>query len=125
MYLGLHVSAQMLGGGGGGDGGGGEHPHAAATSTAAAAIPRGVRRRRNPRPVLFLLAGPRSGSSLVQLSLNRHEKLWAPQELYLLQYHDMAERKEKLKDVDATLPVSQGLVKPSRRFADARTSRRT
>ena len=95
VYLSLHVRAQML---------------APTGREDVTAIPRGVRRRRNPRPVLFLLAGPRSGSSLVQLSLNRHPKIWAPQELYLLSYKDMAERKAKLHDVDATLPVSQGLV---------------
>jgi hypothetical protein len=30
-------------------------------------------------PVLFVLAGPRSGSSLLQMMLNQHPGLFAPQ----------------------------------------------
>ena len=37
-----------------------------------------------PLPIAFLLSSPRSGSSLLQLSLNSNKQLYAGQELYLL-----------------------------------------
>ena len=40
----------------------------------------------------FVLCSPRSGSSLLQLMLNAHPQLYAPQELYLLPFHTMGER---------------------------------
>jgi hypothetical protein len=33
-------------------------------------------------PIIFVLAGPRSGSSLLQMMLNHHPGLFAPQVLY-------------------------------------------
>jgi len=49
-----------------------------------------------PRCIVFVLAGPRSGSTLLQLVLNAHPGLYAGQELYLLQFATMAERRRRL-----------------------------
>jgi thioesterase domain-containing protein/acyl carrier protein len=44
------------------------------------------------RPLLLVLASPRSGSSLLQLCLNANRELYAGQELWLLMYDTMDER---------------------------------
>ena len=51
-------------------------------------------------PIIFVLGTPRSGSSLLQLCLNAHPKLYAPQELYLLMFDTMAERTQTYGDSD-------------------------
>jgi len=51
---------------------------------------------RLPDPILFVLSSPRSGSSLMQLCLNAHPQLFAGQELYLIMYKTLGERKEHL-----------------------------
>ena len=48
------------------------------------------------RRVVFVLANPRSGSTLTQLVLNANPHLFAPQELYLLQFFTMDERRRRL-----------------------------
>ncbi len=55
------------------------HPLSAATTT------------RNPRAA-FILSAPRSGSTLLRTMLAGHPRLFAPPELYLLAYSDLAER---------------------------------
>jgi acyl carrier protein len=47
---------------------------------------------RNPRAV-FLLSAPRSGSTLLQAILAGHSRLFAPPELHLLWFRDLAERR--------------------------------
>jgi hypothetical protein len=44
-------------------------------------------------PILFVLSSPRSGSSLLQLCLQVHQELYAGQELHLLLYATMRERR--------------------------------
>jgi len=51
---------------------------------------------RNPGRVIIVLAGPRSGSTLLQLVLNAHPGLYAGQELYLLPYFTMPERRSRM-----------------------------
>ena len=51
---------------------------------------------KNPRRMVFVLANPRSGSTLTQLILNANPKLFAPQELYLLHFYTMGERRRRL-----------------------------
>lgn len=46
---------------------------------------------RNPRAA-FILSAPRSGSTLLRAMLAGHPRLFAPPELYLLAYSDLAER---------------------------------
>lgn len=67
--------------------------------------------RKNSRPMVFVLAGPRSGSSLLQLMLNRHPKLFAPQELYLLHFHTMEERRRRLRGAELERWIHEGLLK--------------
>ncbi len=58
--------------------------------------------RRNPRAV-FLLAPPRTGSTLVRAMLAGHPKLFAPPELALLSYNTFGER-------SASVPGDAGLL---------------
>ena len=44
------------------------------------------------RPIVFLLSSPRAGSSLMQLCLNAHPRLYAGQELFLLPFATLGER---------------------------------
>ena len=48
--------------------------------------------RKNPRAV-FVFSPPRSGSTLLRAMLGGHPKLFAPPELYLLSFNNLAERK--------------------------------
>lgn len=48
--------------------------------------------RKNPRAI-FVLSPPRSGSTLLRAMLAGHSQLFAPPELYLLSYEDLADRK--------------------------------
>ena len=50
---------------------------------------------RNPR-ALFVLTSPRSGSTLMRIILAGHPHLFAPPELHLLDYADLAQRKAAL-----------------------------
>ncbi len=43
-------------------------------------------------PAIFILAAPRSGSTLLRVMLAGHPQLFAPPELYLASFHSMAER---------------------------------
>ena len=61
--------------------------------------------------MVFVLAGPRSGSTLLQLVLNAHSQLYAGQELYLLPFHTMAERRERLDRPELRGWVFEGLRK--------------
>jgi acyl-CoA synthetase (AMP-forming)/AMP-acid ligase II/acyl carrier protein len=47
---------------------------------------------RKNRPAIFVLSAPRSGSTLLRAMLGGHPKLFAPPELYLLSFNDLAER---------------------------------
>jgi len=49
------------------------------------------------RNIIFLLASPRSGSTLLQMILNCHSLICAPQELYLLNFQTMRERTESMQ----------------------------
>ncbi|KAA3665503.1 MAG: SDR family NAD(P)-dependent oxidoreductase, partial [Chloroflexi bacterium] len=51
--------------------------------------------QRNPSMV-FLLSGPRSGSTLLRVMLAGHPELFSPPELHLLAYNDLAERNPNL-----------------------------
>ena len=57
-------------------------------------------------PVLFVLSSPRSGSSLLQLCLQVNSNLYAGQELHLLPYADMRERRRL-----CALECFEGLIK--------------
>lgn len=49
---------------------------------------------RKNRPALFVLSAPRSGSTLLQTILAGHPGLFAPPELHLLWFKDLAERRQ-------------------------------
>ena len=66
---------------------------------------------RNPGRMVFVLAGPRSGSTLTQLVLNMHSQLYAGQELYLLPFFTMKERAERLGSRELSSWVFEGLRK--------------
>lgn len=51
---------------------------------------------KNP-PAVFVLTAPRSGSTLLQGMLAGHPKLFAPPELHLLWYRDLAERRASIE----------------------------
>src|SRR6185503_18717913 len=51
--------------------------------------------QKNP-PALFILSTPRSGSTLLRVMLGGHSKFFAPPELELLGYDDLAQRREAL-----------------------------
>lgn len=68
---------------------------------------RGLIRPRSPRaadttpknpPVVFVLSPPRSGSTLMRVMLAGNPSLFAPPELHLLAYSDMAERHAALQN---------------------------
>ena len=48
------------------------------------------------RKIVFVLASPRSGSTLLQMMLNTNAAIFAPQELYLLNFETMAQRQKAL-----------------------------
>jgi len=52
------------------------------------------------RPIVLLLSFIRSGSSLLQLCLNAHQQLYAGQELFLLLFDSMRERRAALSGTD-------------------------
>ncbi|MBI1320606.1 MAG: SDR family NAD(P)-dependent oxidoreductase [Candidatus Hydrogenedens sp.] len=54
-----------------------------------------VVKQKNP-PMLFVLSGPRSGSTLFRVMLAGHPDLFCPPELHLLQFDTMQEREAKL-----------------------------
>jgi acyl transferase domain-containing protein/thioesterase domain-containing protein/acyl carrier protein len=54
-----------------------------------------VVQQKNP-PMLFVLSGPRSGSTLFRVMLAGHPDLFCPPELHLLQFDTMQEREAKL-----------------------------
>ncbi|HMB47501.1 MAG TPA: AMP-binding protein, partial [Afifellaceae bacterium] len=63
------------------------------------AVPTGVPKapaiappREKNRAAVFVLSAPRSGSTLLRAMLGGHPKLFAPPELYLLSFNDLAER---------------------------------
>ncbi len=56
-------------------------------------IPEGVERNRS---MAFILSTARSGSTLLRVMLEEHPTLFSPPELYLLQFENMAERREKI-----------------------------
>ncbi|MCB0180221.1 MAG: SDR family NAD(P)-dependent oxidoreductase, partial [Anaerolineae bacterium] len=51
--------------------------------------------KRNPG-IVFVLSGPRSGSTLLRVMLAGHPDLFSPPELHLLQFNDLAERNSNL-----------------------------
>ena len=63
------------------------------------------------RPIVFVLASPRSGSTLTQLMLNANPHLFAPQELYLLQFYTMSERLKNLSTNGLDEWIFEGLKK--------------
>ena len=66
---------------------------------------------KNPRRMIFVLANPRSGSTLTQLILNANPKLFAPQELYLLHFYTMGERRRRLAGQELEGWIFEGLRK--------------
>ena len=66
---------------------------------------------KNPRRMIFVLANPRSGSTLTQLILNANPALFAPQELYLLHFYTMAERRRRLAGQELEGWIFEGLRK--------------
>jgi predicted transcriptional regulator len=63
------------------------------------------------RRMVFVLANPRSGSTLTQLVLNANPNLFAPQELYLLQFFTMDERRRRLTGQGLDGWIHEGLRK--------------
>ena len=59
----------------------------------APAPPLGQRPHRKNRQAIFILSTPRSGSTLLRVMLGGHSRLFAPPELYLLSFADLAQRK--------------------------------
>ncbi|HYO14148.1 MAG TPA: amino acid adenylation domain-containing protein, partial [Thermoanaerobaculia bacterium] len=53
------------------------------------------------RPAVFVLSPPRSGSTLLRVVLGGHPRLFAPPELELLAFHDLAERRAAFSGRDA------------------------
>ena len=47
-------------------------------------------------PIVFVLNSPRSGSTLFQLILNTHPRLWAPQELHIIMFSTVGEWRQWL-----------------------------
>jgi hypothetical protein len=66
---------------------------------------------RNKRRMVFVLANPRSGSTLTQLMLNANPNLFAPQELYLLHFYTMGERRRRLAGQELEGWIFEGLRK--------------
>jgi acyl-CoA synthetase (AMP-forming)/AMP-acid ligase II/NAD(P)-dependent dehydrogenase (short-subunit alcohol dehydrogenase family) len=58
-----------------------------------------IPRRRNPR-ALFIVAPPRSGTTLLRVMLGGHPRLFAPPELYLLGFGTLRERVAAYSDMD-------------------------
>ncbi len=58
---------------------------------------RKVEERKNP-PAVFILAPPRSGSTLLRVILGGHPKLFAPPELELLSFNNLEQRKASFPD---------------------------
>ena len=58
--------------------------------------PNSLHDKRMHQKIIFVLSTPRAGSSLLQLCLQAHPQLYAPQELYLLPFATMRERAETL-----------------------------
>ena len=67
--------------------------------------------RESLHQIAFVLANPRSGSTLTQLILNANPQLFAPQELYLLHFHTMNERRLRLSGQDLEGWIFEGLRK--------------
>ena len=61
------------------------------------------------------MSTPRAGSSLTQLCLNAHSRLFAPQELYLLAFANLRERRAALRDYALLLAGLGGAVGDLRR----------
>ena len=77
----------------------------AATQVVPAPGANGLAKRPTPLPelpekrnsgMIFLLSGPRSGSTLLRVMLAGHPDLFSPPELHLLAFNDMAERNPNL-----------------------------
>lgn len=64
---------------------------------------------RNP-PALFVLSAPRSGSTLLQTILAGHPELFAPPELHLLWFRDLAERRLAFRH-DANRHLTSGAIR--------------
>ncbi|KAH8093678.1 hypothetical protein JL720_4828 [Aureococcus anophagefferens] len=83
--------------------------------------------QRLPRPVAFICSTPRAGSSLTQLCLNAHSMVFAPQELYLLQYRSIGDRYDLLSTnyamllngLDETMAVARVLARRGAAYVDA------
>lgn len=58
--------------------------------------------------VVFLLSAPRSGSTLLRLSLNAHNSIFAPPELHLLTYQSIRDWQNDL--VDSKSILKEGLI---------------
>lgn len=58
-------------------------------------------------PIGFVLGCGRSGTTLFRAMLDVHDELWAPGELHLAQYQDMAERAEQIPPVLRYMPVRE------------------
>ena len=52
--------------------------------------------QQDSKPPVFVLSGPRSGSTLLRVMLAGHSNLFSPPELHLLPFNNMAERQEEL-----------------------------
>ncbi|MEO1410702.1 MAG: amino acid adenylation domain-containing protein [Bacteroidota bacterium] len=61
------------------------------------APPSATRRTKNP-PAVFILAPPRSGTTLLRVMLAGHPRLFAANELQLLGFHDLDERRRAYSD---------------------------
>lgn len=71
-------------------------------------------------PPVFLLSAPRSGSTLLRRMLDRHPALFAPAELHLLPFDDLAERAAALQDDHLDIGLLQAFMATGRSEDEAR-----
>jgi 3-oxoacyl-(acyl-carrier-protein) synthase/acyl carrier protein len=74
------------------------------------------------RRIVYVLANPRSGSTLTQLMLNANRRVFAPQELYLLHFYTMDERRSRLAGQELEGWIFEGLRKAVIELRDCQAS---
>ncbi len=72
------------------------------------------------KKTIVLLSTPRSGSTLLRVMLNTNPQLFAPPELYLLDYEDMAARRRLLEEDNCGF-LTEGMVEALQNLSEAGT----